>query len=117
MQLNDVREWNSQPWTRLYEAALFEQDTVKLCACLWDAQLAIFSREREIQGEPFADLKEQLALRKAMEVLLNLRRLAGFDHETQPPRIFATAPSAYSQVYSRRRRMRSRRSALKAQAA
>jgi len=117
MELNDVREWNSQPWTRLYEAALFERDTVKLCACLWDAQLAILSREQEIQGEPFADLKEQLALRKAMQVLLDLRRLAGFDHETQPPRLFAAAPSAYSQVHSRRRRMRSRHSLLKARAA
>jgi hypothetical protein len=117
MKLNDVKEWNRQPWTRLYEAALFERDTVKLCACLWDAQLAILSREQEIQGEPFADLKEQLALRKAMQILLDLRRLAGFDHETQPPRIFAAAPSATSQVHARRRRMRSRRSPLKARAA
>ena len=117
MELNDVREWKSQPWTRLYEAALFERDTVKLCACLWDAQLAILSREQEIRGELFADLKEQLALRKAMQVLLDLRRLAGFDHEMQPPRIFVAAPSAYSQVHTRRRRMRSRRSRLKARAA
>jgi hypothetical protein len=109
MQLNDVREWKSQPWTRLYEAALFERDTVKLCACLWDAQLAILSREQEIQGEPFADLKEQFALRKAMQILLDLRRLAGFDQEAQPHRFITAVPP----VHLRRPRMRSRRSTTK----
>jgi hypothetical protein len=87
MQLNDVREWKNQPWTRLYEAALFEPDTVKLCACLWEAQLAILSREREIRLGSSADDKEQLALRKAMGILLELRRLAGFDHESRSSRI------------------------------
>jgi hypothetical protein len=109
MQLNDVREWKSQPWTRLYEAALFERDTVKLCACLWDAQLAILSREQEIQGEPFADLKEQFALRKAMQILLDQRRLAGFDQEAQPHRFITAVPA----VHLRRPRMRSRRSTTK----
>lgn len=113
MQLNDVREWKSRPWTRLYEAALFERDTVKLCACLWEAQLAILSREQEIQEQPLADLKEQLALRKAMQILLDLRRLSGFDQETQPHHIVATLSSAHV----RKARMRSRRSPSKRAAA
>ena len=87
MRLNDIREWRNQPWTRLYEAALFEPDTVKLCTRLWEAQLAILSREREIRQGASAEDKEQLALRKAMGILLNLRRLVGFDHESRPSRI------------------------------
>ena len=113
MQLNDVREWKTQPWTRLYEAALLERDTVKLCACLWDAQLAILSREKEIQDEPLADFKEQFALRKAMRILLDLRRLSGFDQEMQSHGILATVAS----VHVRRPRTRSRRSNSKRAAA
>jgi hypothetical protein len=117
MQLNDVREWKNQPWARLYEAALFERDTVKLCACLWDAQLAILSREQEIEGEPVVDLNERLALRKAMQILLDRRRLSGFDQESHPLRILATAPPAYISIHSRRRRIPSRRSIPKRAAA
>lgn len=113
MQLNDVREWRSRPWTRLYEAALFERDTVKLCACLWDAQLAILSREKEIQEEPLADLKEQIALRRAMQILLDLQRLSGFDQETQPRPILVTVSS----VHLRKARIGSRRGPTKRAAA
>ena len=113
MQLNDVREWKSQPWTRLYEAALFERDTVKLRTCLWEAQLAILSRQKEIKGEPIVDLTEQLALRKAMQILLDLRRLSGFDQETQPHRILATISAFHLQ----RLRIRSRRTPTKRAAA
>src|SRR5215469_6855975 len=83
MQLNHVREWKDQAWTRLYEAALFERDTVKLCAYLWDAQLAILSRQEEIRHESSEDLKEQIALRKALGILTDLRRLSGIDPESQ----------------------------------
>ena len=109
MQLNDVREWRNQPWTRLYEAALFEPNTVKLCACLWDAQLAILSREREIQQGSSADIKEELALRKAMGILLDLRRLSGFDFENRPSRslpVFSPTRSRTSRIPSRRRAKR-----------
>ena len=105
MQLNDIREWRNQPWTRLYEAALFEPDKVKLCACLWDAQLAILSREREIRQGSSADIKEQLALRKAMGILLDLRRLSGFDYECRPSRtlaVFSAMRSRTSHIPSRR---------------
>jgi hypothetical protein len=105
MQLNDVREWRNQAWTRLYEAALFEPDTVRLCACLWDAQLAILSREREIRQGSSADDKEQFALRKAMGILLDLRRLSGFDSESRPSRtlpVFSLRRLRTSRVPSRR---------------
>ena len=79
MQVNDIKEWKNRPWTRLYEAALFERNPVKLCARLWDAQLAILSREKEIDNNSGAHVREQLALRKAMSILCDLRRLCGID--------------------------------------
>ena len=91
MQLNDVKEWKDQAWTRLYEAALFERDTVKLCACLWEAQLAILSRQEEIRHESSADLKELTALRKALGILADLRRLSGIDQEIQIQRVALNA--------------------------
>ena len=87
MQLNHVREWKDQAWTRLYEAALFERDTVKLCACLWEAQLAILSRQEEIRQGSSAEVKEQIALRKALGILADLRRLSGIDQEIQIQRV------------------------------
>jgi hypothetical protein len=81
MQLNDVKEWKNQHWTRLYESALFERDTVRLCACLWDAQVAILSRKKQIRGNSAIDLREQFALRKALIILADLRRLAGFGED------------------------------------
>ena len=77
MQLCDVREWKHQCWTHLYECALFEPDPVKLCARVWDAELAILSRQKEIRSNSAGDVREQLALRKAMDVLRHLRRLLG----------------------------------------
>src|SRR5215471_16364092 len=68
MQVCDVSEWKDQCWTHLYEGALFELDMVKLCARVWDAELAI------------------LALRKAMGVLSDLRRLSGFENHQPSPR-------------------------------
>ena len=92
MQLNHVREWKDRAWTRLYEAALFERDTVKLCASLWEAQLAILSRQREIQEESPVDLKELMALRKALGILADLRRLSGFDQEIQGQLLTISSP-------------------------
>jgi hypothetical protein len=85
MRVRDVGEWKDQPWTCLYEAALFENDTVKLCVCLWEAQSAIVARIQEIQGAPSPDPKERVALEKAMGILSNLRRLSGLDQENYAP--------------------------------
>jgi hypothetical protein len=93
MQLCDVREWRHQGWTHLYELALFEPDMVKLCACVWDAELAILSRQNEIRRNSPGNLREQLALRKALGVLSELTRLSGFANH-QPsiqPRIIPGA--------------------------
>lgn len=85
MRLRDARQWNNQNWTRLYEAALFERDTVKLCACLWTAQLAILAREEEIHSMGPADKQEIIALKKALGILKDLGRLCGLDHHLEPP--------------------------------
>jgi hypothetical protein len=53
---------------------------VKLCACVWDAELAILSRQKEIRSNSAGNVREHLALRKAMGVLGNLRRLSGFEN-------------------------------------
>jgi hypothetical protein len=81
MQVNDIKEWKNRPWTHLYEAALFERNTVKLCERLWDAQLAILSREKEIDSNSGVHVREQLALRKAKSILCDLRRLCGIDQD------------------------------------
>lgn len=110
MRLNDVRQWNHQPWTQLYEAALFERDTVKLCALLWNAQLAILRREREIQSVPSAERQEAVALRKALGILRDLGRLSGLDIPTETAiefaRSFNIAPLE-SRARSNRRNSRS----------
>lgn len=83
MRLNDVREWDHQTWTQLYEAALFERDKVKLCALLWSAQLAILGREQEIQNISAADQQEAIALKKALGILGDLGQLSGLDDPTR----------------------------------
>lgn len=86
MQVTDVKEWRSQGWTRLYESALFERDPVRLCARLWDAQLEILSRQKEVRRAFPVDLREELALRKALGILADLRRLSGLDDVPEKPR-------------------------------
>ena len=86
MRLRHVKEWKDQYWTRLYESALFERDTVRLCARVWDAQLAILSRQEQIRDASAVDIREQLALRKAMIILADLQRLSGFDDCGRPQR-------------------------------
>lgn len=108
MRLTDVREWNHRTWTQLYEAALFEQDPVKLCALIWNAQLAILRREQEIQHLPPAQEKETLALKKALSVLRELGRLSGLDVPMETTIAFARARSSHateldSRVRSNRR--------------
>ncbi len=77
MRLNDVHRWNHQIWTQLYEAALFEMDKVKLCALIWNAQLAILGRELEIRNLSGDRKQEAAALKKALGVLRDLGCLAG----------------------------------------
>jgi hypothetical protein len=86
MQVCDVREWKDQCWTHLYEGAVFELDMVKLCARVWDAELAILSRRKEIRSNSAGDLREELGLSKAMGVLNDLRRLSGFENHQASPR-------------------------------
>jgi hypothetical protein len=85
MRIRDARQWNNQNWTRLYEAALFERDTLRLCACIWTAQMAIFAREQEIHSTCTADQQEIVALKRALGILKDLGRLSGLDHHTDPP--------------------------------
>jgi hypothetical protein len=79
MRVNDVRRWNHQTWTQLYEAALFEMDKVKLCALIWNAQLAILGRELEIRNLSGTGKQETAALKKALGVLRDLGCLAGLE--------------------------------------
>jgi hypothetical protein len=84
-RLYNVRPWNNQIWTRLYEAALFERDLVKLCTRIWAAQLAILTREHEIESIAQADIPETVALKGALGILTDLGRLSGFqDHIDRP---------------------------------
>jgi hypothetical protein len=101
MQLSDVREWKDQSWTRLYECALLEPDTVKLCACVWDAELAILSRQREIRGNATGETREQLALIKAWGVLSDLRHLSGFEnhHPSLRRRYWVTSGAGQTRVH------------------
>lgn len=101
MQLCDVREWKHQCWTHLYECALFEPDPVKLCARVWDAELAILSRQKEIRSNSVGDVREQLALRKAMDVLSHLRRLLGIENHypSRRPRLSSTSGAAQTRVH------------------
>lgn len=108
MRLADVRKWNHRTWTQLYEAALFERDPVKLCALIWNAQLAILRREQEIQHPSPAQEKETLALKKALSVLRELGRLSGLDVPMEKISGFARARSSHtteldSRVRSNRR--------------
>ena len=79
MRLHDVRAWNDQSWTQLYEAALFETDKVKLCALIWNAQLAMVGRKREIKNLSNHDKQELIALNRALGILQDLGRLSGLD--------------------------------------
>jgi hypothetical protein len=111
MRLTDVRKWNHCAWTQLYEAALFERDPVKLCALIWNAQLAILRREQEIQHLSPAQEKETLALKKALSVLRELGRLSGLDVPMETTIGFARARSSHtteldSRVRSNRRGQR-----------
>jgi len=67
----------------LYEAALFERNSLRLWTRIWKAQLAILERESEIRRSPTMDAKERLALRKAQAVLQDLRRLAKLEDPIQ----------------------------------
>ena len=79
MKVRHLRPWRQASWTRLYEAALFEQDTLRLWTRIWNAQLAIVERESQIRSDPGRDTKESIALRQAHAVLQDLRRLANLE--------------------------------------
>lgn len=96
MRLTDVRKWNHHAWTQLYEAALFERDPVKLCALIWNAQLAILRREQEIQLLSSPQEKETLALNKALSVLRELGRLSGLDVPMEETIAFARTRSSHT---------------------
>lgn len=96
MRLTDVRKWNHRAWTQLYEAALFERDPVKLCALIWNAQLAILRREQEIQDLSPAREKETVALKKALSVLRELGRLSGLDVPMEKTIAFARVRSSHT---------------------
>lgn len=79
MKVRNVRPWRQESWTRLYEAALFERDKLRLWTRIWNAQLAIVERESQIRTHPARDARESLALRQAHAMLQDLRRLAKLD--------------------------------------
>lgn len=110
MRLHDIRPWNHQNWTQLYEAALFERDIVKLCALIWSAQLAILGREREIRNLPSNDKQETIALKKALDILRELGRLSGLDMPMQRTIEFSQfggiGADEFSSQVSKRRRAR-----------
>jgi len=91
MRLRDVRPWNDQCWTQLYEAALFETDKVKLCALMWNAQLAIVGRKQEIKNLSNHDQQELIALNRALGILQDLGRLSGLDEAMKLTIVLARA--------------------------
>ena len=105
IRLTNVRKWNHHTWTRLYEAALFERDPVKLCTLIWNAQFAILRREQEIESLSPTPEKEILALKKALSVLRELGRLSGLDVPTRTQSSHATVVG--SRIRPNRRRNRS----------
>lgn len=96
IRLTNVRKWNHHTWTQLYEAALFERDPVKLCALIWNAQLAILRREQDLQRLSLPPEKETLALKKALSVLRELGRLSGLDVPMETTIAFARAQSSHA---------------------
>jgi hypothetical protein len=91
MRLRDVRPWNDQYWTQLYEAALFETDKVKLCALMWNAQLAMVGRKQEIKNLSNHDKQELIALNRALGILQDLGRLSGLDEAMKLTLVLARA--------------------------
>ena len=83
MRVRNVRPWKQESWTRLYEAALFERNALRLWTRIWRAQLAILERESQIRHSPTMDAKEGIALRKAQAVLQDLRRLSNLEDPIQ----------------------------------
>jgi hypothetical protein len=108
MRLADVRKWNHRTWTQLYEAALFERDPVKLCALIWNAQLAILRREQEIQSLSLVSEKETVALKKALSVLRELGRLSGLDVPMERTIAFARMQSSHVKAVGSRVRSNGR---------
>ncbi len=110
MRLNDIRSFNHQSWTHLYEAALFERDAVKLCALIWSAELAILGRERELQNVSNDNEREIIALKKALDILRELGRLSGLDmpmdRTIEFSRLGATRGKAFRFQAGKRRRAR-----------
>jgi hypothetical protein len=113
-RLYSVRLWDHQIWTRLYEAALFERDPVKLCARLWAAQLAILTRKREIESMPRADKEEIVALKRALGILTDLGQLSGFQDPIDRPIAFARkCPPTFAPLDARARSTRRRTRSLR----
>ena len=102
IRLTNVRKWNHHTWTQLYEAALFERDPVKLCALIWNAQLAILRREQDLQRLSLRPEKETLALKKALSILRELGRLSGLDVPMETTIAFARAQSSHATAVSSR---------------
>jgi hypothetical protein len=111
MRLHDVQQWNHQSWTQHYEAALFEKDKVKLCALIWNAQLAIIGRTREIKPLSKHDEQEPIALKKALGILQDLGRLSGLEDAMK--RTLVLAGAGVSGARSRQSGSRMARQALR----
>jgi len=79
MRVRNIRPWKQESWARLYEAALFERDALRLWTRIWKAQLAILERESQIRRTPTIDARERIALQEAQAVLQDLRRLANLE--------------------------------------
>jgi hypothetical protein len=79
MRVSAVRPWRHQNWTQLYEAALFERDTLRLWTRIWTAELAILERKSKTRHEPLIYARERTALKKAHTVLRDLRRLSNLE--------------------------------------
>jgi hypothetical protein len=60
MKVRNVRPWRQESWTRIYEAALFERDPLRLWTRIWNAQLAIGERESQIRINPRRDSRERV---------------------------------------------------------
>jgi len=96
IRLTNVRRWNHHTWKRLYEAALFEREPVKLCVLIWNAQLAILRRQEETQRLSPPPEKETLALKKALSVLRELGRVSGLDVPMETTIAFARTQSSHA---------------------
>jgi hypothetical protein len=72
-------------WKELYQAAIFEDDTVKLVARIAEAERALANRAAELFGSNETPIREQQAMENAAYFLRLLRKTNGTPNTSYEP--------------------------------